>query len=128
MTDDEIDRLARQLERVRLQREEALRVVERSDNTERELLNRIQTARRNNPSSRQNPLRVGDVVRITNTLRNEHGIIGTVESSPARLVTIRNANTRRTYTRGWWNLELIHRPSESPPNTNNTHRDDSTAQ
>ena len=45
--DDDIDDLARQLERVRLQREEAQQAVERAENSERELIERIRAARRN---------------------------------------------------------------------------------
>ena len=100
MIDDETDRLTQQLERVHLQREEALHIVKRSEDTERDLITRTQTARWNNPSSRRNPLRVVDIVQITNTLRDEHGIIGVVESSPARLAIIRNTTTKQTYTRG----------------------------
>ena len=119
--DDDIDDLSRQLERVRLQREEAQQAVERAENSERELIERIRVARRNNPRRRTNPHRIGDIVRITNTLRNEHGIVGTVISLPGRLVTIRNEETQNTYVRGWWNLELIHRPSadRAPRRTNN---------
>lgn len=72
-------------------------------------LQQIREARRRNPI--RNPHRVGDVVRITNTYRNQYGITGVVESSSSRFVTIRNQETNQTYKRGWRNLELVHRPS-----------------
>ena len=111
MNDDDIDELTRQLQNVRLGREQALRAVTQADEYEREIIQRIRTVRRHDPQLRRNPHRVGDIVRITNTLRNEYGIVGIVTSSPPRLVTIRNRNTSRNYIRGWWNLELVHRPS-----------------
>ena len=101
MIDDDIDTLTRQLQNVRLGREQALRAVTQADEYERELIRRIRTVRRHDPQLRRNPHRVGDIVRITNTLRNEYGIVGIVTSSPSRLVTIRNRNTSRNYIRGW---------------------------
>ena len=110
MLEDEIDRLIRQLDKVHIQREEAQRAVDRAEERERALIVRILQARRNNPSRSRNPHRVGDIVRIANRLRDEYSIIGVVESSPERLVAIRNQDTRRTYTRGWWNLEFVRQP------------------
>ena len=45
MSDDDIDRLTRQLENVRLQREQALQAVERVEESEKQLVERIMTAR-----------------------------------------------------------------------------------
>ena len=112
MADDEnINRLTRQLEGIRLQREEALRQLEQTSQAEQVLIQRIRAARRGNPALRRNPHKVGDIVRITNTLRDEYGTIGVVESSPHRLVTIRNQDTGTRYIRGWWNLEPVVTPS-----------------
>ena len=47
------------------------------------------------------------IVRITNHLRDEHGITGTVVSISRddRLVKLKNRSTGKTYQRAWWNLE-----------------------
>ena len=111
MSDDNIDDLTRQLERLRLRREEALRTIDNANRAETDIIARIRRARANNPTRRENSHRQGDIVRITNVLRNEHGIVGTVlpPSGPrSRLITIQNQSTSRKYTRGWWNLELVH--------------------
>ena len=60
----------------------------------------------------------GDIVWITNLLRDEYGIVGTVlprSASRSRLIKIKNQNTHHTYTRGWWNLELV-QPAPLPNN------------
>ena len=98
MSDDEIDQLARELEGARLQREADLVALERTNQTERQLIERIRVARRENPPHERNSHRVGDYVRITNRLRNEYGIIGVVVSSSARLVTVCNEQTNRDRT------------------------------
>ena len=48
---------------------------------------------------------IDDNARITNRLRNKHIITGVVTHVGARIVTIRNATSRRIYSRAWWNLE-----------------------
>lgn len=112
MSNDEIARLTRQLEGIRLQREEALDALERATSAEQDVIRRIRAAGVANPPLQRNPHHVGDTVRITNTLRGEYGIRGVVISSPSRLVTIRNRSTGKEYTRGWWNLERVSSSSE----------------
>ena len=122
MTDEDIDQLTRQLEGIRIQREEALQTLARTSQTEQEIIERIRAVRRRNPALRRNPHRIGDIVRITNSLRNEYGTVGEVISIAPRLVTIRNRDTNREYKRGWWNLERVHTPERrgsapDPPNS-----------
>ena len=122
MCDDNIDDLTRQLERLRLRREEALRVVDETNQAEDNIITRIRQARAANPRRRDNPHRPGDIVRITNTLRDEYGIVGTVlppSTNRSRLIIIRNQATRLLYTRGWWNLELV-QLAPSPSNLTTT--------
>ena len=112
MVDGDIDQLTRQLETVRIQQETAIRILEETNRSERDLIKRIRAARRTNPQRRHDPHRVGDFVHITNTLQNKHGITRRVISSPPRPVTIRNQNSNQEYKRAWWNLELVYRPTE----------------
>ena len=110
MRNDDIDDLARQLERLRIRREEAARVIQETNRAEEEIITRIRRARAANPSRRLNPHRPGDIVRITNVLRDEYGTVGTVlppSTSTSRLIRIRNQSSNREYQRGWWNLELV---------------------
>ena len=121
MANSNIDDFIAKLRDLRLARAQSLTEVEgiqsrlnKGNRREERILNRIQTTAR--AAGRQGParnrLRVGDIVRITNTLRDEYSTIGTVTRVGPRFVTIQGKNDRRTYTRGWWNLELV------PPNTN----------
>ena len=114
MSDDEIEQLTQQFESVRIQRQATIEALERVNQAESNLISQIRAAMRRNPARQRNPHRIGDYVRITNHLRNEHGITGVVVSSPARLVTIRNERTRREYTRGWWNLAPAERDPPTP--------------
>ena len=110
MTNDEIDNLTRQLERLRLRRENAIRIVTEANEAEVNIIARIRRARAINPRRQNNPHREGDIVYIKNTLRNECSIVVTVLppcTQSSRLLRIRNQETQRVYTRGWWNLELV---------------------
>ena len=118
MSNDDIDNLTRELERLRLRRVEAIRTIDDANRAETHIIARIRRARASNPARRENYHRPRDIVRITNILRDEYGIVGTVvppSTSRSRLIKIENQNTRRTYTRGWWNLELV-QPAPLPNN------------
>ena len=105
---DLVDKLAQ----VRIQNERSVREIERliRENRRREarleqriLRARAALGRANQPNNHgENPFIVRDTVRITNFLRNERGITGIVISS---MVTLRNDETSRVYTRAHWNVE-----------------------
>ena len=121
MANANIDDLITELRDLRLARAHSLTEIEgiqrrldEGNRREERILNRIQATARaaGHQGPARNQLRVGNTVRITNTLRDEYGTIGTVTRVGPKLVTIQGENNKRTYTRGWWNLELV------PPNTN----------
>ena len=103
MTDNEIDCLIERLNNVRLKREAAVRVIGQSDRQEAAIVRKIQNIRadRTRPNLRhwvvdadgnhiKNNLREGQIVRITNYLRDEHSIVGKDVDSTGRIVDIRN--------------------------------------
>ena len=51
------------------------------------------------------PYKIGQLLRITNRLRNEFGTTGKVIRVGDPFVTIRNVESNRKYTRAWFNLE-----------------------
>ena len=110
-----IDDLLSELNRLRLDREEAARDYrerqERSNRREGELIAAIQRRRRRNPAAesnlrnnRANRLKVGERMRITNHLRSEYGVVGTIITVGHRMVTIEDDDGNE-YSRAWWNLE-----------------------
>ena len=120
MTDNKFDCLLERLNSVRLERVAAVSGINKTDKQEAAIVKKLQTIRTEGlrPSSGQgvvdaegnriiNNIRDGQLVRITNHLRDEHGIIGHVTNSANFIVEIRNETTRRPYRRAWWNLELI---------------------
>ena len=122
MTDNEIDCLIEQLNSVRIAREAAVRVIGQSDRQEAAIVRRIQNIRAQASrtttdnarpgvaianAARHNNLRRGQIVRITNRLRDEYNITGEVISTTRRIVVIRNELTGNRYSRAWWNLEVI---------------------
>ena len=60
--------------------------------------------RRNN---RNNPLRVSEVVRITNAYKDAYGVCGKITYIGGRMVDIRCVETRKKHTRAWWNLQRV---------------------
>ena len=53
------------------------------------------------------PYEIGQLLRITNRLRNEFRTTGKVIRVGELLVTICNVATKRKYTRAWFNLEPV---------------------
>lgn len=82
MSKEEITRLTRRFEGVRLEREEALRTIDRTNDVKEDLIGRIRRARVANATLYRKLHRRGDIVRIKNTLRDEYGITGEVILSP----------------------------------------------
>ena len=112
MINQDVDNLIEALAGLRLHRETTLRLLGDINQREFEVFEDLVVARTitaaasTEPKIKANtfPHAIGDKVTIGNHLRNEFGIKGIVTRSGARLVTIRNAESRKTYTRAWWNL------------------------
>ena len=109
-----INNLVIELEELRIASERSVQEIQRilRENRRREArleqrIERTQTAlKRGNNHNRGNNLFVNrDMVRITNSLRNERGITGIVVNSGARMVTLKNVKTSRLYMRAHWNIE-----------------------
>ena len=118
-----MDELVDELNRLRIDRDAAARAYQRtvdeSVRREREILDTIvqnhqitgrerREAQFNNNirNNRRNPIREGDIVRITNHCKEEeHGIVGEVTHITRRMVELRCADTQKYYSRAWWNVE-----------------------
>lgn len=113
--DNSIIKLTAALNKVQISREIALAQLEQANQQETLLLERLVTARSTRIDRARteqpdvNPFSVGDHVRITNHLRDEHGTTGIVISTSRddRLVKLQNEHTRKKYQRAWWNLEIF---------------------
>ena len=114
MTDNEIDCLIEQLNNIHLKRESAVRVIGQNYKQKAVIVRRIQSIRANRPQPNprremvdtngnrtEKNLQEGQIVRITNHLREKHGIFGKVVISSRRIVEIRNESTGRHHSRAW---------------------------
>ena len=63
--------------------------------------------RKNLRNNRENPIKMGELVRITNDYNGGYGVSGVVTHIGGRMVDICCAKTRKRYTRAWWNLERV---------------------
>ena len=109
-----INDLVDELAQVRIQSERSVREIEqlirekrrREARLEQRILCARATVRKTNqPNQGRNPFIIRDTVQITNSLRNECGATGIVISSGICMVTLRNNESSRVYTRAHWNLE-----------------------
>ena len=118
----EHDDLIKQLNNIRIEREEATRNFQRTleitNTIERNLLVRLrvrqthqqlsnQETQNNLRNNRRNHLQVGDTVRITNTYKDSYGTVGIITKIRGRMVDIKNNNAQEKHTRAWWNLERL---------------------
>ena len=89
--------------------------LEEVNETETDLLKNFHRAKTKNQGTC--PFAKGDIIAITNRLRNKFGIVGKIEKIGVRLVKIVNSSTNKTYSRAWWNLRLIESAvtTTSPP-------------
>ena len=118
MRNNDIAKLTEQLNQVRISRDRAvqriLETVKRARVTEIALLTIIRTRRVNiivataaangytmdaERFRRGNIPIIGDTVKIVNNLRDELGTVGVVTASGRKFEEIRNATTRKRYTR-----------------------------
>ena len=117
MLNQDVEELTLALAQIRLEREEIVQALDATNRRENELIQNLNAARAaaaeaTNAEDR-NPHVIGDLLSITNDLRNEFGITGRVTRSGRTFVTIRNSTTRRTYTRAWFNLSPVE--TTTPP-------------
>ena len=121
-----MDDLVRQLNELRIHRDNAARDYHRSvedssrrgsvileeirqrqqhDNDQRRQDDQFRNDIRNN---RRNPITEGDIVRITNKYKPEEtGIDGRVTHVTSRMVQLRAVESRKIHTRAWWNVERV---------------------
>ena len=107
MLNHDVDDLTKELQELRLERAEAIENLQRINNAEIATLRKIEAAKAIGPKERTCNFAKGDILRITNHLRDEHGKVGTVTHVGKTLITIRNSGTKAYYKRAWWNLEII---------------------
>ena len=113
MLNQEVDNLIDSLADLRIRRENILCTLGDINMQETELQEDLVTAittaaaEAAEPNGDNNPYSIGELLSITNNLRDEFRTTGTVIRTGVRLVTIRDTDTRRIYTRAWWNLAPI---------------------
>ena len=109
MLNQDIDALTERLASIRLERAKAIERLEKVNEAEIETLKSLEEAKTKAGTSKRGVCSFveGDIVRITNRLRNEYGTVGMVRTIRNRQVTIRNSGTGIDYHRAWFNLELV---------------------
>jgi len=109
MVNHDVDTLTKQIERIRLERANAIEHLKKIEEVETDTLIELAEAKAEALRRRQRdfPYKEGDTLRINNRLRNEYGIVGKVRKVCNTRVTIRNSGTGKDYQRAWWNLELV---------------------
>ena len=125
MSDGDINELIEQLNSIRVEREEAVRIIGRTNRQEAQIISDLQALQRtrrrrettdanaNHEPIRSNEFRIGQLVEITNRLRDEFGITGVVTSVGHTRVELKNSTTERKYSRAHWNLRLVPQSEES---------------
>ena len=80
LNSDNVDVLTKQLEELRLERVNAIEYLEELSKHEITTIKRLDEAKAKAEASTKGvcPFVLGDIVRITNRLRNEYGTVGTV--------------------------------------------------
>ena len=109
MLNQDIDALTERLANIRLERARAIERLEKANEAEIETLKSLEEAKAKAATNKRGvcSLVKGDIVRITNRLRDEYGTVGMVRTIRNRQVTIRNSGTGIDYHRAWFNLELV---------------------
>ena len=104
-----INQLIEQLNNIRVERKEAVRIIGQTDRQEAEIITkwRRREVTDVNAYHASNDFCIGQIVEITNRLRDEFGTTGEVISVGCTKVEIRNTTTRRKYSRAHWNLRLV---------------------
>ena len=93
MTNEEINNITRRLKNLQIRSDNAIWALSEVNKEEAIIIQQVNSARYSNAAQQQNAHRIGDIVWITNRLRNKDGITGVVILSPLHLVTICNQHT-----------------------------------
>ena len=102
MLDQDVDALIKQLKDIRLEQDETLARLEDINKSETELIKSIHRAKQASLKKKaSNPFVIGDILRITNHLRDEFGTVGKVWKACTTKVHIRNSDTGKDYSRAW---------------------------
>ena len=107
MLNHDVDALTKQLENIRIEQANAIENLKKINEAEIDTLKEIVEAQAKTRKRKDCPFVVGDILRITNRLRQEYGTVGMVTKVCNTRVTIRNSGTGNDYQRAWWNLELV---------------------
>ena len=87
----------------------ATRQREQREQQEQREQRRVQNSKTdsNHWNNRSNPLKIGEVVRITNSYKDVYGVRGTNTQIGGRMVDIWCVETGKRHTREWWNLQRV---------------------
>lgn len=114
MSNQDIDELTRALKKIRLEREKAIEILDNLNKRESDMLTNLHEVRAASLAGTDTcPFVIGDIIMITNHLRDKYGRVGEVKKIGKTLVTIVNSSTRRKYWKSWKYLALIE--SAVPP-------------
>ena len=118
MLNQDVDNLILALSQIQMEREEIIQALDTTNRRDTELIRGLNAARavaaETEAAANRNPHVVGNLLSITNDLRNEFGITGQVTRSGHTFVKIRNSTTRRTYARAWFNLSPVETTTPLP--------------
>ena len=105
MLNQDVDELTKQLKGIRLEQAKAVKKPEEINKADNNLLKELHRSKTKNQGTC--PFVKGNIVAIINNLRDKFGILGKVEKIGIMLVTIVNNDTKKPYSRAWWNLRLV---------------------
>jgi len=107
MINTEVESLTNQLREIRLERANVVELLEKITKDEVSDVKELEEAKTKIPSRGTCPFDTGNILRMTNHLRDKYSTVGEARKVCNTLVTIRNSGTGNDYYRAWWNLELV---------------------
>ena len=107
--------MTRQLKDIRLEQASAIDHLDRINKAEIKALKELEKAKNKVTVEESFPFIKGDILRVTNRLRDKYRKVGKVKKICKTQVTIQNSGTGRKYCRAWYSLELVKSASGDHP-------------
>jgi len=101
MINTEVESLTNQLREIRLAQVNVVELLEKITKAEVKAVKELKEAKTKVSSRGTCSFATGNIIRITNHLRNEHGTVGEAMKVCNTLVNIRNSGTSKNYYRAW---------------------------
>ena len=107
MINTEVESLTNQLREIRLERANVVELLDKITKDEVSDVKELEETKTKISSRGTCPFDTGNILRMTNHLRDKYSTVGEARKVCNTLVTIRNSGTGNDYYRAWWNLELV---------------------